>query len=141
MSRINQSTDFPTINPFLHFRLNVHHRDMVDPRHQHAMDDLRQHAANSANLAAAAATSAMGMNPAAATTPGYDTKTSASAFSPIQAPAAVGSMGFSMPSSRNYFYDPLSFPKHHSQVRVQCRYLYLYQISVSFRMWLTITIS
>jgi hypothetical protein len=80
------------------------------------MDDLRQHAANSANLAAAAA-----MNQGAAVG-GYDvSKTSAasSAFSPIQA-AAAGSMlnssGFSMPSSRNYFYDPLSFPKHHSQV-------------------------
>ena len=74
--------------------------------------------------AAAAATSvAMGGNGA---TGGYDKHSAAaaaaasSAFSPIQA-AAAGSMlnssGFaSMHSSRNYFYDPLSFPKHHSQV-------------------------
>ena len=76
--------------------------------------------------AAAAATSvAMSGNGAAG---GYDKSSAAaaaaasSAFSPIQA-AAAGSMlnssGFSMHSSRNYFYDPLSFPKHHSQVR-QC---------------------
>ena len=76
--------------------------------------------------AAAAATSvAMGGNGGAATG-GYDKSSAAaaaaasSAFSPIQA-AAAGSMlnssGFSMHSSRNYFYDPLSFPKHHSQVR------------------------
>ena len=74
--------------------------------------------------AAAAATSvAMSGNGAAG---GYDKSAAAaaaasSAFSPIQA-AAAGSMlnssGFaSMHSSRNYFYDPLSFPKHHSQVQ------------------------
>ena len=73
--------------------------------------------------AAAAATSvAMSGNGAAG---GYDKSAAAaaaasSAFSPIQA-AAAGSMlnssGFSMHSSRNYFYDPLSFPKHHSQAR------------------------
>ena len=75
--------------------------------------------------AAAAATSvAMGGNGAVG---GYDKSSAAaaaaasSAFSPIQA-AAAGSMlnssGFSMHGSRNYFgYDPLSFPKHHSQVR------------------------
>ncbi len=61
-----------------------------------------------------------------ATLGGYDAavKTSASAFSPIQNAAAAGAMlnsgGFSMAAaagSRNYFYDPLTFPKHHSQVR------------------------
>ena len=49
-----------------------------------------------------------------------DAAKTSSAFSPIQAAAAGGmlnsSAGFSMPSSRNYFYDPLAFPKHHSQV-------------------------
>ena len=76
---------------------------------------------------------------------GYDKSAAAaaaasSAFSPIQA-AAAGSMlnssGFaSMHSSRNYFYDPLSFPKHHSQVRkrelefVFCIYKYNFTIAV-----------
>jgi hypothetical protein len=47
----------------------------------------------------------------------YSDKTS-SAFSPIQAAQGMlnTSAGFPMTGSRNYFYDTLSFPKHHSQV-------------------------
>jgi hypothetical protein len=87
-------------------RLNPHHRDMmVDPRHA-AMEDLRavhhsQHALG-----------------------GYvdhSAKTS-SAFSPIQGSMLQTSGGFPMSGSRGYsFYDPIGFPKHHSQVAQSIR--------------------
>ena len=70
---------------------------MVDPR-QH-MEDLR-HAGGMSGMSGY----------------GVDAKTS-SAFSPIQSGMLNSTGGFSMPSSRNYFdYNPLTFPKHHSQV-------------------------
>jgi hypothetical protein len=84
-------------------RLNPHHRDamMVDPRHA-AMEDLR-----------AVHHSQHGLG-------GYvdhSAKTS-SAFSPIQGSMLqTASGGFPMSGSRGYsFYDPIGFPKHHSQV-------------------------
>ena len=79
---------------------------MVDPRHH--MEDLRH----------AGGMSAAGMSAAAAAGYGVDAKTS-SAFSPIQGGMLNSSSGFGMASSRNYLdYNPLTFPKHHSQVRM-----------------------
>ena len=89
-------------------RLNPHARDMVDPRHH--MEDLRSHH------------SQFGGN--AAGNGGYDhtggnagnIKTS-SAFSPIQGSMLQASASGFMGGSRGYsFYDPIGFPKHHSQV-------------------------
>lgn len=89
-------------------RLNPHAaRDMVDPRHH--MEDLRTHHSQFAN-AGNGGYDHTGGN-------GGNIKTS-SAFSPIQgsmlqASAASQFMG----GSRGYsFYDPIGFPKHHSQV-------------------------
>lgn len=89
-------------------RLNPHHRDMmVDPRHA-TMEDLR--AVHHSQLSA----SGHGLG-------GYvdhSAKTS-SAFSPIQGSMLqTASGGFPMSGSRGYsFYDPIGFPKHHSQVK------------------------
>ena len=88
-------------------RLNPHHRDMmVDPRHA-TMEDLR--AVHHSQLSAGG----HGLG-------GYvdhNAKTS-SAFSPIQGSMLqTASGGFPMTGSRGYsFYDPIGFPKHHSQV-------------------------
>ena len=73
-----------------------HHRAMNDPRNQ--LEDFRTQGQGHLG--------------------GYgDVAKTSSAFSPIQTAGMFNSStGFSMPSSRNYIYDPLSFPKHHSQV-------------------------
>jgi hypothetical protein len=88
-------------------RLNPH-RDMMDPRHH--MEDLRAHQGQFGGGNGGYGDHTVGGN--------GNIKTS-SAFSPIQGSmlqASAAAQGF-MGGSRGYsFYDPIGFPKHHSQV-------------------------
>ncbi len=98
-------------------RLNPHHRDMVDPRHME--DHLRHGAAAAAHLGGYGGAAGGGGNGSSGGSAGAggENPKSSSAFSPIQGGMLnTSAAGFSMPASRNYFYDPLAFPKHHSQV-------------------------
>ena len=98
-------------------RLNPHHRDMDEQRHP--MDDMRHQTGNGQIGGAGSGSGGYGGGGG-----GVDAvKTSSSAFSPIQGAAAAGMLNSATmaASSRNYFYDPLTFPRNNSQVILNCR--------------------
>ena len=97
-------------------RLHPHARDMVDPRHH--MEDLRNHHSQFSVPGGNAAGNG-GYDHTGAGNAAGNIKTS-SAFSPIQGSLMQASATQFMGGSRGYsFYDPIGFPKHHSQVLLE----------------------